>query len=144
MHVVGDTTTDASAKILSDAAVEYTQKHNNPVWTYTHGSTQRASWGNISVLKSCHTPEQAVDAMNNGFAASMVVDTFKSNKLTKLNVSGEEIKLLPCPEQNGTSPSCKSCKLCMRDEYLRKNKIVILFQTHGTRKNTANKTSYNK
>ena len=144
LHVVGDATTDTSAKILSEAAEEYIQKHNSPVWTYTHGNTQRASWGSISVLKSCHSPEQAVAAMKQGFATSMVVDSFKSNKLTKLNVSGEEIKLLPCPEQTGVKNSCKDCGLCMRDNYLRKNKIVILFQTHGSGKNKANKNSYTK
>ncbi len=129
MHVVGDATTDGAARLLSSAAEYHTNKHNQPVWTYTHAwrDVERSSWGKVSVFASCESTEDAKLAMSRGYAAALVVDSHAQDKA--YGVDG--LKLVPCPQQTGRSASCVDCGLCMRADSMLKMGSVIAFEVHG-------------
>jgi len=130
LHVVGDCTTNTAAHILADAAAEYTAKHNQPVWTYTHAwrDVDRDAWGSISVLASCETPDDLRLARQRGYAPVMVRE-IESRKAFDL---GDGMRGVPCPQQwQPGQVSCESCRLCMRDQKLYKRGDVIVMKPHG-------------
>jgi hypothetical protein len=129
LHVVGDCRTNFTARVVSAAADEHRAKFGNPVWTYTHAwrDVDRKSWGNVSVLASCETTEQAREAMRKGYAAAVVVA-----KHPQAGVWREgDLRMVPCPEQTGKADSCESCRLCWQGGKLRAGKVVIAFAAHG-------------
>jgi hypothetical protein len=134
LHVVGDARTDKAAQILSAAADRYIARgaskgKNVRVWTYTHArDTKRASWGRISVLRSCETIPQVRAAHAAGYAAAIVIPEHVHDRAYKLD---NEFTGIPCPEQTGRAESCEKCGLCMRDEMLHAAKRVIVFAAHG-------------
>lgn len=134
LHVVGDCATSETARIVSSAAEEYMLKHNQPVWTYTHGRIPREAWGKVSVLRSCHSLRQAEVAFAAGFAAAIVVKKFKSNKAYYI---GRGMTGIPCPAQTKDNVTCDSCRLCAQDKYLIDKKMVILLEVHGVAKKKA-------
>lgn len=131
LHVVGDCATNQSANIVSKAAEEYTKKFGMPVWTYTHGNTDKVFWRGVSVLKSCETISQIHEADKKGFASALVVSKFLSDKAYKLD---NDFTGIPCPAQT-RGLECATCKLCMNADKLHKLKRVILFEAHGSKKN---------
>jgi hypothetical protein len=134
LHVVGDATTNQAARVLSDAAKEYRAKFGSPVWTYTHGwrRVARESWGDVSVLASCERMEDAKLAMDEGYAAAVVVPEHCSDKAWRDEGTG--LKMIPCPEQTGKSANCTTCRLCWNAGKLRELGAVIAFETHGATK----------
>jgi hypothetical protein len=38
---------------------------------------------------------------------------------------------IPCREQVGSAENCTSCRLCFRDDVLKRTGAVIVFETHG-------------
>jgi hypothetical protein len=69
VHIVGDVTSDQTARIIAEAAWKYRRRGvrvrspectPSPVWTYTHGwrNIARRSFGVISVLASCDSTAQ--------------------------------------------------------------------------------------
>lgn len=131
LNIVGDFPTDECVEIIGQAAEEYSKKCGSKVWAYTHAITKRKHWKNVSVLRSCENLEQVEKAFEDGFAAALVVKEFIHTKAYKLN---NNLIGIPCPQQNGKTENCKSCKLCFNDNYLRENRKVILFASHGTAK----------
>jgi hypothetical protein len=130
LHVAGDCTTNKIAGIVSGAAEKYKTKHNKKVYTYTHAwrNVDRSSWNSVSVLASTETTHDAKIAISKGYGASIVVSSHKDTKA----YMEDGLKLLPCPQQIKDSVTCETCKLCMNDTYLRDNKVVIAFASHGT------------
>jgi len=130
VHVVGDCKTPQAARILSQAAARYTAKHGQVCYTYTHAwrSVMRSDWGGVSVLASTERPADLPEADARGFGCAMVVDHHDDNKLVDL---GNGFKGIPCPEQVGTKDSCLECGLCLRADWLRSKKLVILLAAHG-------------
>jgi hypothetical protein len=130
LHVVGDCASQKAARIVSEAANEYIEKHNQPVWGYTHNRIiPRDCWGNISILRSCTTIKQAQTAHDAGFAVALIVPEFKNNKRYYI---GRGLYGIPCPVQTKMSNSCVDCKLCMKDKFLQEHNLVILLEAHGT------------
>jgi hypothetical protein len=86
LHTVGDCRTDEAARIVAAAAERYMDAGGGPVWTYTHAwrLVDRASWGRVSVLASCETPEQVELARARGYATAIVVDEFDRPPLRAL------------------------------------------------------------
>ncbi len=144
IHVVGDSTTDKAAKAISKAATKYKKKakdngHDVKVYKYTHcwSDVKRSSFGkDISVLASCETANDIKKARSRGYAAAIVVDTFKDKKVYEIE-GGERI--IPCPSQTKDGTTCNDCRLCMDDERLLKAKLTIAFESHGARKGTVKK-----
>lgn len=134
LHVVGDCKTDYAATTVSSAADEHTAKYGQKVWTYTHAwrEIRRASWGNVSVLASCETTQQTVEAMRKGYAAALVVAEHKQDTAWKDESAG--VTVIPCPEQTGRAESCEKCQLCWNGGRLRAGRMVIGFAAHGGRR----------
>lgn len=136
IHTTGDCKSNEAAKIVSQAADKYAEKNGKKVWTYTHAWRQvsRQSWSKVSVLASCDKVSQIKEANANGYAASLVVSQFKSDKV----YIEEGQTILPCPNQvakgQGKAVTCTECRLCMNDQNLIKNGLTIAFQVHGPTK----------
>ena len=148
LHVVGDCKTDEAAQIVSEAAERYRTRQmrwlgkEQDVWGYTHAhNVSRESWGKVSILRSCETPEQAQKAMADGFAAAMVVGEFE--RTTAYEVADGMVGI-PCPQQTGKVATCLDCRLCMKDAKLRNSGRVILFEAHGARRNTVKRVVADK
>jgi hypothetical protein len=62
-----------------------------------------------------------------GYAAAIVVNEFA--KVTAYTTGG--IKIVPCPQETGRSPSCIDCRLCWKDDLLRRAGITIGFEAHS-------------
>lgn len=146
LHVVGDVTTDETAKIIAEAARTYRRRgarvhepEHGPaaVWTYTHSWRQisRRSFGLISALASCETTAQVRKARGKGYATSIVVDRFE--RPTAYVKDG--IKIVPCPQQTGKSQNCTTCRLCWNDWSLRETGVTIGFEAHGMQANIVRK-----
>jgi hypothetical protein len=130
LHVVGDCTTDETASLVATAALE-TVKPGNRTWSYTHGwrDVDRASWGEVSVLASTETFEQATEALDRGWAPAIVVGEHEDDKMYRK----EGLKVLPCVNQT-RGISCADCRLCFDAERLHGKGMVIAFAAHGSRK----------
>jgi len=133
LHIVGDCRTSKAAEILAQAAAEYTAKHGQPVWTYTHAWREipRSKWGSISVIASCETIDEAKHAMKRGYAASVV-------RLKEFNrpFVWEDVIMMPCLEMTkGTK--CDKCKLCFDDKKLVSKGKVVCFFPHGSKERQA-------
>lgn len=129
IHVVGDCTTNEAASIVSQAALSKLRSSKKP-WSYSHAwrSVDRSAWGDVSVLASCETPAQVVEAQDRGWATAMIVDKFQGDKL----YTDGQLKVLPCPNQT-REVKCVDCRLCLGDTRLRDKGITIGFAAHGSR-----------
>lgn len=135
LHIVGDCRTSRAAKIVSSAAEEYMKEHNQKAWTYTHAwkEVPRESWGNVSVLASCETIEEAKQAMDRGYAASMVrAVSFR------MPYSFNGLEMTPCLELT-KGIKCNKCQVCLHDDVLLAQKKVVCFFPHGSGKENARK-----
>ncbi len=131
VHVVGDCTTDESARIVSSAMVAHTAKHGQFNWTYTHAwrDVRRESWQGASVLASVETADDARAANARGYATAIVVSEHPSNKVYDL----DGVKVLPCPGEVNDAVTCASCGLCGKDSTLRERGLTIGFAAHSAR-----------
>jgi hypothetical protein len=142
LHTVGDCPDDECARIVSAAAERYMQRGGGQVWTYTHAwrDVDRASWGKVSVLASCETPEHVFEARQRGYATALVVEEFPTHRryapgypeIPAFLEAGEPLgqDVLPCPAQT-RDRSCSDCRLCFDDETLRRRGYSIGFELHG-------------
>ena len=135
LHTVGDCRTDAIARTVAAAAAYYSAKHGQPVYTYTHSTNvARASFGSISVFRSCHSIRQVKQADRDGFAAALLVGDADVSP-----VAG--YKLMVCPAQQRDT-TCAKCRLCLNADKLRDRHLVICFTPHGTRQKRAATTAW--
>lgn len=125
LHVVGDCTSDFTTDIVADACEVYSSRHGSPVWTYTHAwrTVARSSWRKVSVIASCETAGDILDAHERGYAccvagAGLLVDGFR---------------LIRCPAETKVV-DCQICRLCMHADRLLRQNRVILFTPHGAGK----------
>lgn len=144
LHVVGDCATDEAARIVAGAAERYmTRGTAADVWTYTHAwrDVERDSWGGVSVLASCHGVAEAGEAMDRGYAASVIVDEFPDGgrPWVASDATGEEVTLVPCKFQVDRTP-CHACKVCFRDDRLHATRTAVAFAAHGSRRGSVVKT----
>lgn len=129
LHTVGDCSSRESALIVSLAAERYSARGGGRVWTYTHAwrTVKRESWGSVAVLASCETAADVEAAHARGYATSIVVPSFRSQR----RYDHDGVDLLPCPEMTGATPSCADCRLCFDDARLYSQKLTIGFAVHG-------------
>lgn len=133
LHVSGDVTTKTGVKFLASASSRYQKRGGGKVWTYSHAwkKLPRKHWGNISVLASVDSIQEAKEAIAAGYAPAMAVPKFQSEKAYEI----DGIKFIPCPAQTKDDVTCSSCKLCMKSDFLEASKAGILFEAHGSSKN---------
>jgi hypothetical protein len=134
LHVVGDCKDARAARLISKASHAYQAKHGQPIWTYTHAwkDVSRKAWGNISVLASCDTSGEVGLASARGYATAIVVDYFERSKA----YVRDGVKIVPCPQETGRIRFCTDCRLCFKDDLLKRANISIGFEAHsgGARK----------
>jgi len=128
LHTMGDCSTNKAAQILAKAAQEYTAKQGQKVYTYTHTwrRIDRKSWGSISVLASCETVEEAMQAMGRGYPAAMTVMSHEG-----LPKGSKEIRFVSCLKQTHKAETCLACGLCLRAESLLRARTAVCFAAHG-------------
>ena len=133
LHVVGDLTTLRGVKRVAAAVARYRRRGDQVVWTYSHDwrKLPRDAWGEIEVLASCETEEDAEQAISEGYAPALVVEEFQTGVTYKL---GNGLIGIPCPQETGRRQSCVKCQLCWHTESLRRKNMVILFHAHGSQK----------
>jgi len=126
IHAVGDVLTDEHARQLAAAC----KGRKAPAYTYTHSweTVENTSFGDISVLASCETPDLVKMANERGYAAALVVDQFPTDRAYEL----DGLKIVPCPNQT-RKITCSECGLCMRADKLKAAGITIGFAAHGGR-----------
>lgn len=129
LHTVGDCKTDEAASLVSEAAGRYEGRGGGPAWTYTHAwkDVNHDSWGEVNVLASCETADDVRAAHELGYATSIVVEDFPTDKRYEL----DGIEILPCVQQT-RGKTCDECRLCFDAERLFKDKLTIGFKVHGT------------
>ncbi len=130
LHVTGDARTHESAAILAKAAADYSSRHGQPVWCYSHAwrKVPREAWGAVSVLASTESIEGVKKAMSRGYAAAIVVAELPGDgKAWKQ----DGIRFTPCPEMT-RGIQCTDCLLCLNDFKLKERKAVIAFGAHGS------------
>jgi hypothetical protein len=134
VHVVGDSRTNAAARLVSAAAERYMARGGKKAWSYTHSwrKVERASWGSVSVLASCEAGEHVVDAMARGYGAALVVAEHPADGRTWQHQAG--FAVVPCPNQTREDVQCVDCRLCWDDARLRERRQVIGFAAHGAGK----------
>ena len=131
LHTVGDCATNKAAKLVEAACARFRKRGGGIAWSYTHAwrRVKRESWGSVSILASCETNKDVLEAKSRGYATSIVVDRFPSPKLYEQ----DGIKILPCPAQTHHGVTCSSCKLCLDDGKIRARDYSIGFEIHGDR-----------
>lgn len=129
LHTVGDCATDEAARTVSAAAERYIAKGGGRVWSYTHAwrIVNRESWGAVSILASCETPEDVAAAHKRGYATSIVIEEFEGKRRYETN----GIEIIPCPAQTKKGVGCSDCKLCFDDQRLKGEEYTIGFAIHG-------------
>ena len=135
LHVVGDAYNTECAEILEKACNEYSNRYDMPVFTFTHSwrHIPRESWGDISVLASCETMEEVLQARERGYATAIVRPNPPPAARAIKHADGS--KELPCVHETRDIP-CIKCGLCMNDKQLIAERISIRFHAHGSRKTT--------
>ena len=131
LHVVGDCATDEAARIVSGAAERFMERAlRTDAWAYTHAwrDVERESWGGVSVLASCHDETQVHEAMDKGYATCMTVEEMPEKAYKQ-----DGVTYIPCIEQTRDTP-CVECRLCFKDEVLKRKKLVVLFALHTSKK----------
>lgn len=137
-HVVGDSRTNASARVVGASYDRYSDRGyarfgvRPEVWLYSHAwrRVDRASWGrHSSVLASVETAAGYHAARARGYACAIVVDQFRSERAYD---SGEGFKILPCPAQT-RGVTCDQCRLCWDDDRLYERNMAIGFSAHSQR-----------
>jgi hypothetical protein len=121
LHVSGDFFDAQCAAIIDSAAGEYTAKHGQAVWAYTHNwrVIPRETFKNISILASVENMKDATEAKKAGYAVAIVIpEGTKSDSVTI------------CPHITRGTP-CVSCKLCLHADKLKK---PIAFYPHGAQR----------
>ncbi len=142
LHVSGDCRTTKAALELAMAADRYKAKYGSSVWTYTHAwqKIPRAAWGSISVLASCETLIDSLQAMEKGYASALIVSDFDECKIPIAQIDKLgfliEVTMKPCPAQIKENVTCNGCRICWDDTRLLKTKTIVCFLPHGAKAKT--------
>ena len=132
LHVVGDCSTNEATEIVAASAMRFMKrKRKTKAWTYNHAwkDVDRSSWGEVSVLASVHTIEDARRAFEKGYAVARTVAVMPDKPYREGG-----ILWVPCIEQQRGDRTCVECRLCMNDQTLRAKGIGILFAIHTSTK----------
>ena len=132
IHVSGDATSTFRAQQMARGASVWL----GPVWSYTHAwrTVPRDAWGRVSVLASVETEEGALRALQEGYAAALVVSAHPADGRAYRTLGG--LKLIPCPSQT-RDVKCTDCRLCWDDKNLLRQNAAITFAAHGSGKKRA-------
>lgn len=113
IHVVGDCPTNEAAEIVSSAAERYIVRHGQPAWAFTHAwrTVDRVYWQSVSVLASCETPEQVIEANKRGYATALICPEERVAEYTRVLVEAG-IRPRLCRHYVDGTP-CVECGICL-------------------------------
>lgn len=129
LHVGGDFASVKGAVALGLASESWRHRGGGQVWAYTH--RWREIWAedfgpDLHVLASVETPEEAEQAIHDGYTPAITVVSFY--RARAYNIPGHNhLKIIPCPAQT-RHRKCNECRLCFKP--LPKG-VMIGFQLHG-------------
>lgn len=125
LHVTGDCKDGICTGMISSACMKYIKKHNNPVWGYTHNwrYVDRNSWRGVSIMASCETSDDVLEAYRKGYVASITSSEIPNDG---------RFEYVVCPSQS-SGKKCVDCRLCLYSDRLLNRKIVIFHIVHGHR-----------
>jgi hypothetical protein len=139
MDIVGDTPSDACAKVKGQTMKDYealTLSEGNPkkAYVYFHSwpDVSLESWKGASVLASCETTEQVRQAKAKGYACALVVDKLQSDKVYSI----DGVKGFPCVYAT-RGITCDDCGMCLESERLKRLDMVIFLEASSPAKNKA-------
>lgn len=129
LHIVGDSTSEDGTRLIAAAAGRYMDRGGRRVWTYTHAwrTVPREAWGRVSVLASCESPVDVMEARSRGYATALTVMGHPGAKRYDVG----PLSILPCPEQTTEGVTCATCRLCTDDDRLRDSGMTVAFAVHG-------------
>lgn len=132
LHVAGDVTSTAAARMLSAAARRWLDRGGGAVWTYTHRwrTVAREAWPWISVLASIERPDEVALARARGYVPAITVPHYPDGARA-FDFGG--VRAIPCPAEIG-SMTCAQCGLCWDDERLAERGLAIAFAAHGPKR----------
>lgn len=135
LHVAGEWLDAAHVKRV----LKVVKAKSLKAWSYTHKwrKFKATSFRGLSILASCDSLPDAVQAWIKGYAPALVVPKFESVQAYDLkyaNGSDSGMRGIPCPAQT-KQRTCEECKLCLKTEWLHATQQVILFEAHGSRAN---------
>ena len=133
LHEVGDCREVEAARIVSEAVETVQEQGGGAAWTYTHAwrDVPREAWGNVSVLASVETAQEARDAMAQGYVPAIVATSVAEGERI---LSEAGLRGIGCPQETGAAKDCASCGLCFRDDRLQGVGAAIIFTPHGSGK----------
>jgi hypothetical protein len=137
LPVAGDLAVPSAVEPVAAAVRRWKKRGGLGAWGYTHAwrRVTRASWGEVSVLASVETLEEAKQARRRGFAPARVVADFPNGSKAWVE---EGVKFIPCPEQT-REVTCDQCRLCFDDKKLKARGAAIAFKAHSlVKKRTLN------
>lgn len=123
LHVSGDFHDAKCADIIDSACGDYTKKHGQPVWAYTHNwrNIDRVVFKHISILASCESVIDAKRATQRGYAVALVIPT-----------DSEPENTITC-RHTTHNIQCVDCQLCLHADKLTK---YVGFFPHGAQRKT--------
>ena len=130
LHVSGDSRTEDSARLVSNAAARWRQRGGGPVWSYTHawGTVRRSAWHDaVSILGSVDHLAQGRSALAAGYAPAAVTGPHAADGRA---FDHEGVRWIPCPNQT-RGITCEECRLCWNAEALHARGAGIAFEAHG-------------
>jgi hypothetical protein len=133
LHVAGEWIDSSHTKRV----LRVVKSKSLKAWAYTHKwrKFKATSFKGLSILASCDSLPDAIQAWIKGYAPALVVPKFESYKAYDLKYAdGSDTGLggIPCPAQT-KHVTCEQCKLCLKADWLHRTQQVILFEAHGSR-----------
>ena len=133
IHVSGDARTKTAAGIIGRAMVDYERRaqrlgYSSLAYTYTHGwkapyNVPYSAWEGARVLASIDRLEEQSRALELGYpAVTMVTPEAIPTHKTDKNL------MVLCPSDQR---ECRDCMLCAKVDWLRDNRVIIMFPAHG-------------
>lgn len=134
LHVGGDVSSQRAARVLAGAAARWRARGGGAVWTYTHrwSDIDREAWGDITVLASVESLEEAHEVVSLGYMPGFTMSNFASERAWK--PKGSDLRIVPCPAQT-RDRNCVTCRLCLDRKPA--GPAAIAFAMHGTRAKSA-------
>jgi len=131
LHVSGDCRTKTSAKILSNAMLSWERRsrNNSLAYTYTHAwqkpySVHYDAWQGARCLASIDNVSQYDTATQKlGYPACTMV----TPKAVPTYKTDNNLMVL-CPSDKR---DCRDCMLCAKVDWLRDNRVIMMFPAHG-------------
>lgn len=93
IHTIGDSRSIKGTRLINSAIGRWKKRGGGVPWSYTHAwkHVPRKVWSNVSILASIESVKQVAEARQQGYAPAIVVASFPSEKMFRLE--GSDVKM---------------------------------------------------